>query len=413
MASLRGLTLEAVDATLAEFDAIGRDAFLSKYDFEPAKGLYLVRDGKRYDSKAVVGAAIGRLPGRTPLRASEFTGGVASVVRVLESLGYLVIDERPPRNPRWAVEEIILALDVYLTHGQLDDQDAEVVELSAILNALAIHPERPDAERWRNPNGVALKLANFAHLDPGYAGRGMSSVSALDRLVFERLRPYPDLVGRLAADIRAGVRVDLDSLPIAAERSATRQEAAPAPSTRVTATSIPVEQHHTSGRYEMSQPLSPVLAERLEQPLVRDFCDFLDAGGYPSERVRYTLDGVDYVTDIVVRSVGLLFEAKYHTGRGSIRMAIGQIKDYDFMEAEATQSGFSALAVLLGGRPTESALPLHRTRRCRSRLGRRRRLDGDRQGQRTTQRMPVVVGEGIKPLARGPMCGSCSVSRRR
>ena len=96
MASLRGLTVEAVHATLAEFDAIGREAFLSTYDFGPAKGLYLVRDGKRYDSKAIVGAAIGRLPGRTPLRASEFTGGVASVVRALEKLGYTVVDERPP-----------------------------------------------------------------------------------------------------------------------------------------------------------------------------------------------------------------------------------------------------------------------------------------------------------------------------
>ena len=80
----------------------------------------------------------------------------------LRSSGYIVVDERPARNPRWTPEEIILALDLYLTHDQLDDRDAEVVELSATLNALDIHPERPDAERWRNPNGVALKLANFS-----------------------------------------------------------------------------------------------------------------------------------------------------------------------------------------------------------------------------------------------------------
>jgi hypothetical protein len=35
---------------------------------------------------------------------------------------------------------------LYLIHNLLDDEDPEVVELSATLNALAIHPERPDAE---------------------------------------------------------------------------------------------------------------------------------------------------------------------------------------------------------------------------------------------------------------------------
>jgi len=101
VASLKGLTREAVDATLDEFDAIGRRAFLERYHFGEAKGLYLVRDGKRYDSKAIVGAAMARVPGRRALEYSDFTGGVASVVRVLESLGYEVVDERPTRNPPW------------------------------------------------------------------------------------------------------------------------------------------------------------------------------------------------------------------------------------------------------------------------------------------------------------------------
>jgi hypothetical protein len=94
----------------------------------------------------------------------------------------------------------------------------------------------------------------------------------------------------------------------------------------------------------------------VEQPLVHRFCEFLTAGGFASERVRYDLDGAQYLTDIVVRSAGVLIEAKYHTGRPSIRMAVGQIKDYDFMEHEANQRGFAVLALLLGDRPTESAL---------------------------------------------------------
>ncbi len=122
--------------------------------------------GKRYDSKAVVGAAIGRLPGRTPLRAPDSTGGLASVVRVLERLGYIVMDERPGRNQGWAPEEIILALDLYLTHNQLGKKDVEVVELSVTLNHAHHEPERPDAEKWRIPMGSALNLAEFRHLIP-------------------------------------------------------------------------------------------------------------------------------------------------------------------------------------------------------------------------------------------------------
>ncbi len=356
MASLKGLTREAVDATLDEFDAIGRRAFLERYRFGEAKGLYLAREGKRYDSKAIVGAAMARVPGRRALEYSDFTGGVASVVRALEKLGYEIVDERPPRNPPWAAEEIILALDVYLTHGLLDDLDAPVIRLSDDLNALDIHPERPDAERWRNPNGAAMKLGNFAHFDPAYPGQGLDAGSRLDRRVWDRLSPYPDLVGRLANQIRAGSRVDLDTLPLAAETDAQVGSPGPAPSTRVTAITAPVEGHHSLGKYEVSPSGEPRFAERLEQPLVESFCQFLVEGGYEHGRVLYSLDGVIYATDLVVRANSVLFEAKYRTGRGSIRMAVGQVKDYDYMQQQAEGNGFAVLALLLGGRPTESAL---------------------------------------------------------
>ena len=48
----------------------------------------------------------------------------ATVARRLESLGFDV--ERPPRNPPWAEEELILALDLYLRSGLLDDTNQAV-----------------------------------------------------------------------------------------------------------------------------------------------------------------------------------------------------------------------------------------------------------------------------------------------
>ena len=51
----------------------------------------------------------------------------------------------------------MLALELYLDRGQLDTGDEDVVALSLLLNKLPLHTDRPDAEKFRNPNGVVLK----------------------------------------------------------------------------------------------------------------------------------------------------------------------------------------------------------------------------------------------------------------
>ena len=43
-----------------------------------------------YDSKAIVGVAHGFLPGEQPLKAAEFSGGEATVGRLLRDLGFAV-----------------------------------------------------------------------------------------------------------------------------------------------------------------------------------------------------------------------------------------------------------------------------------------------------------------------------------
>ena len=111
------------------------------------------------------------------------------------------------RNPTWARDELIIALDLYLQHGQLDDHHPEVLKVSSILNDLPIHTTRPDLERFRNGAGVALKLANFAALDPAYDGIGMSRGGRGDAGVWDELSGDPALVRALAAAIQAGAAV--------------------------------------------------------------------------------------------------------------------------------------------------------------------------------------------------------------
>src|SRR5688572_4907867 len=88
---LGDVTSESVLAAVREYDQLGREAFLRSYGFRPARDYFLRLNGQRYDSKAIVGAAHKfALPAVGPLQASQFSGGEATVARVLEQLGLSV-----------------------------------------------------------------------------------------------------------------------------------------------------------------------------------------------------------------------------------------------------------------------------------------------------------------------------------
>lgn len=66
----------AVTAALNEFNRLGRDPFLKKYGFKPARAYFARWKGSLYDSKAIVGAAHGHQhPDHGPLRPQDFSGG--------------------------------------------------------------------------------------------------------------------------------------------------------------------------------------------------------------------------------------------------------------------------------------------------------------------------------------------------
>jgi 5-methylcytosine-specific restriction protein A len=85
------ITREAVTKAVAECDERGRDAFLEWHGFDLARQYVLVHDDMHYDSKAIVGVAHRFVAGRA-LRADEFSGGRATVKRLLNRLGFEVID---------------------------------------------------------------------------------------------------------------------------------------------------------------------------------------------------------------------------------------------------------------------------------------------------------------------------------
>lgn len=110
------------------------------------------------------------------------------------------------KNPKWHRDEIILALDLYFNlrdhPGQIHHNHPEIIKLSEVLNVLPIHKVRPDAEKFRNPNGVGLKLSNFLALDPDYAGKGMERYSKLDKEVFQEFQNDQRTLHIIAEQIR-------------------------------------------------------------------------------------------------------------------------------------------------------------------------------------------------------------------
>jgi len=108
------------------------------------------------------------------------------------------------RNPKWHRDEIILALDLYFSpnRGSVEARNPNVIQLSELLNKLPLFAIKPDEERFRNPNGVSLKLSNFLAIDPAYPGKGMHSYSKLDKEIFEEFMNDRELLRVIAEQIK-------------------------------------------------------------------------------------------------------------------------------------------------------------------------------------------------------------------
>lgn len=201
---------QAVLDALAEFDSMGRESFLSAYGYRPARSYFILHAGKRYDSKAIAAAAHGHQHGRA-LSWDEFSGGESTVARQLRRLGFTVTGGA---SPDWTSDELIIALDYYLANrdraGTFKAADHGVIQLSGTLRGLALHPQEVRQNpRFRNAQGVALKLHNFSALDPQYSGKGMDHGAAADASIWDRWSEDPGLHAVAMAILEAGASTDV------------------------------------------------------------------------------------------------------------------------------------------------------------------------------------------------------------
>jgi 5-methylcytosine-specific restriction protein A len=118
------------------------------------------------------------------------------------------------KNPKWTRDELILALELYFrdpsSHGNASHSG--VIKLSDLLNSLPIHKDRNQYEKFRNANGVGMKLANFRAFDSNY-NEGLSRGSKLDKEVWD---DFSGDIGRLN-QVAEAIRLNFTEISSAEE----------------------------------------------------------------------------------------------------------------------------------------------------------------------------------------------------
>ena len=113
----RQAVLDAID----EWKLIGEENFLKKYGFGRARHYWLIHEGEPYSSKAIVGAAHGYArPDLGPLKAGDFSGGEASVMKKLEELHFDIEVGRAPLRKETSTSQRLRVDEIY-TRRELSD----------------------------------------------------------------------------------------------------------------------------------------------------------------------------------------------------------------------------------------------------------------------------------------------------
>jgi 5-methylcytosine-specific restriction protein A len=115
-----------------------------------------------------------------------------------------------PRNRSWTREEVILALDLYLTRGGLGTRE-ERVKLSDLLRAWPLERQLAvESPKFRNEPSVSNKLYNLQYLDTD-GKKGREKAGAMTEAVWEdmgnqhaRVAAEASLIRQAMADLSKG-----------------------------------------------------------------------------------------------------------------------------------------------------------------------------------------------------------------
>ena len=218
-------TQHSIRKAMDKFDREIRDTSdWADWESDGRQRYAILYEGKRYPPKKILSVA-------TNTHVSEFGGGESSgrANRIVEQQGFEIISLREDREPDWIRDELILALDVYLQNpNTIPSQGTkEIRHLSDYLRAVGpiLHRVRRISDRFRNVNGVHMKLMNFRRLDSSFGiGKGLTHGGKLEIQIWHDFGNDPAKCHRAAQDIRSAIE-ELKSSDLSAPLSDEEEEA--------------------------------------------------------------------------------------------------------------------------------------------------------------------------------------------
>ncbi len=110
----------------------------------------------------------------------------------------------------WTWDEHVLALDLYMQfpNSPPGKESEPILSLSRLLNSLGQRRGVVRSEKFRNANGVYMKLMNFRRLDPAFLAQGKAGLSqgaSMEARVWDRYQQDRRGLGSAAAAIRFAI----------------------------------------------------------------------------------------------------------------------------------------------------------------------------------------------------------------
>ncbi|MEU4699817.1 hypothetical protein [Nonomuraea dietziae] len=389
--TLAEVTREDVLQAIELYRNMGRQQFLAEHKSGTARYFFLIHEGAFFDSKAILKVAHLCATGK----AHGFSGGEAAAAPRLRRLGFDVVDVRDPTGG----EVVQSLLDDSLQPGEIRTR-AELAEIfgggsqggilpSTATPAVLIYSDPKVGEElgyidgWvpDDDSGPLFEYTGHGLTDQTFEGAGNKAIrdhaiqgralrmfkaagtvprsdTVLHRYVgrfkLDEQRPFDVRWRANKAKVMRKVivfrlrpigpfeRLDADCIPPAGETQAVLVPV------DVTTSSLIDPENNT--KKQGSRSAVPELEfQRREAELDAEFRNFMQANGHELMRFELRVKGLaaPMLTDLYDTTAHVLYELKGNIGRNAVRMAIGQLMDYQ----RHVDPPNPALAVLLPDEP--------------------------------------------------------------
>ena len=119
------------------------------------------------------------------------------------------------KNPKWTRDELLLVLHLYLQNPKSppSKDSEEVKEMSETLVRLSNKLGVDTDSKFRNANGVSMKMMNFRRFDGSYDGVGLTRGGKDEQVVWDLYSDKPKELSKIVKSIRELIETNVELPP--------------------------------------------------------------------------------------------------------------------------------------------------------------------------------------------------------